>query len=232
MVAVTRLRAFLQFFVGIVAVGILVNLAADYLMDSFPPARTVLVQIAAITALVVATALLARAAIGFITSGRYAVEALILNDRDELLLYRHPHHKCMLPPGGRVKHSEFPNFAIQLRLEERIGLNPRQYKFDDRFHHGLNTNAGNLGEIQRLAAPFLVQREMHRQRSFVRFHYDFIYVLKLLDDSVSFDDNSKFGPIHFVDHDALREMVAQRRTFPDVLDAYNRVLAITTKGRV
>jgi hypothetical protein len=131
----------------------------------------------------------------------------------------------MLPPGGRVKRSEFPNEAIQLRLEERLGLNPRDYKFDERFHHGINSKSGYLGEVQRQAAPFLVQRELHRQRAFVKFHYDFFYVLKLLSDDVSFAD-SDYQPVYFVSLDGLKEMVEQRTTYPDVLDAYQRVLEI------
>jgi hypothetical protein len=69
---------------------------------------------------------------------------------------------------------------------------------------------------------------MHRQRSFVESHYDLIYVLKLLEENVTFR-SSKYSPLHFVDMDALQEMAAQGRTLPDVLDAYRRVLDIISK---
>lgn len=222
------MRIFLQFILGVVVVGILVNLASDYLGGRFPPVQKLLVQLALMAVAVWAAILITRLALSYLIGGRYAVEALILNAHDELLLYRHPQHKCMLPPGGRVKRSEFPDFALQLRLEERLGLSPGQYRFDERFHHGLNVNFGNLGQIQRFPAPFLVQREMHRQRSFVESHYDLIYVLKLLEENLVFR-SSKYSPVHFVDMDALQEMAAQGRTLPDVLDAYRRVLDIISK---
>ncbi|HZB31616.1 MAG TPA: hypothetical protein VE465_15765 [Streptosporangiaceae bacterium] len=225
-----RLGSFVRFVLSIVVVGILVNLAADFLDTHFPPARNILVYLAALVMACWALTLLTKFALSYFISGRYAVEALVLNSRDELLLYHHPHHKCMLPPGGRVKRTEFPNFALQNRLEERLGLTPNHYLFDPRFHGGLDANSGNLGEIERFAAPFLVQREIHRQRSFVKAHYDFIYVLKLRDDNVPLSP-SRYRPVHFVDMAALQEMVAQKRTFPDVLDAYRRISRVAAQER-
>lgn len=217
------IRSFVKFAFGVALVGILINLASSYIDDRYPAARDLLIGIAVAGVVLWLLVLITQYVFSYLVGGRYAVEALILNSRNELLMYRHPHHKVMLPPGGRVKRSEFPNSALQLRLEERLGLNPRQYNFDENFHHGIDGNTGHLGEIQRFAAPFLVQREIHRQRSFVRFHYDLIYVLRLLDDQTVFD-SPKYNPVHFVDLAALQEMVAQRRSFPDVLDAYRRVL--------
>lgn len=220
-----RLLAFLRFLVGVVIVGILVNFATDLLAKEFPKAKSVFVFLAAVALAMWLATILARIARAYLIEGRYAVEALILNSRNELLLYRHPHHKCMLPPGGRVQRAEFPNDALQRRLQERLRLEPGQYRFDDLVHKDRDINNGNLGEIQRLPAPFLVQRELHRQRTFVRFHYDLIYVLRLVHDDMAFE-HSKYDPVHFVDLATLREMVAQKRTFPDVLDAYRRVLAV------
>lgn len=37
---------------------------------------------------------------------------------------------------------------------------------------------------------------------------------------------SRYEPVHFVDMNALQDMVSQRRTFPDVLDAYKRVMTV------
>jgi hypothetical protein len=221
----SRLEGFARFIGSIVVVGVLVNLGSDFLGDRYPLARNILVYLAVLAIACWALSLLTKVALSYFISGRYAVEALILNSRDELLLYHHPHHKCMLPPGGRVKRSEFPNFALQARLQERLDLTLRHYTFDTRFHTGMEANVGNLGEIERYAAPFLVQREVHRQRSFVQSHYDFIYVLKLRDDDLTFSA-SKYSPVHFADINALQEMVAQRRTFPDVLDAYRRILRV------
>jgi hypothetical protein len=217
-----------QFFVGVIVVGIVINLISDYLGTNYRPAERPLIEFAAVGIAIWAATLVTDIAYSRFTAGRYAVEALILNGHDELLLYHHPYHKCMLPPGGRVKRSEFPNLALQLRLQERLNLSPAQYKFDERFHHGLDANSGNLGEIQRLAAPFIVQREVHKQRAFVQSHYDFIYVLKLLSDDISFKP-SRYDPVHFVDLNALKDMVSQRRTFPDVLEAYKRMLDISAR---
>jgi hypothetical protein len=185
------------------------------------------VRLALIALAAWAAVILTRLALSYVTGGRYAVEALVLNADDHLLVYRHPQHRCMLPPGGRVRRTEFPDVALQLRLEERLGLRPGQYRFDPRFHHGLDVNFGNLGQVQRFPAPFLVQRELHRQRGFVQTHYDLIYVLKLVDPDVSFAV-SQYSPTQFVDMAALRDMAAQGRTLPDVLDAYRRVMAIAS----
>jgi ADP-ribose pyrophosphatase YjhB (NUDIX family) len=218
-------RRILQFTVSVVIAGVLVHLVGDELAKNYTGVAHTLVQIFAL--LIVAASLLALISlvITYITHGRYAVEALILNDANELLMYWHPHHKCMLPPGGRVGRAEFPHDAIQRRLQTRIGLVPTQYHFDPRFHHGLDTNSGDLGRVQRVAAPFMVQRELHKQRTFSRFHYDFIYVLRLSDPVPNFD-KAKCVPVHFVNLDALEQMITQRRTFPDVLDLYRRTLAV------
>lgn len=215
----------LRFLAMIVIAGVAVNVASDYLGEQFPGVSAIVVWVGAGGVALVVVSMLTWSALAWMTGGRYAVEALILDAEGRLLLYHHPHHKCMLPPGGRVRRMEFPDTALQLRLQERLELGPQQYAFDARFHHGLEVSSGNLGVIQRAAAPFLVQRELQGQRRWVRFHYDMIYVLRLLDETVDFG-RSRYAPVHFVDEDALEEMVAQRGTFPDVLDAYRRVLAV------
>jgi len=220
---VSKVRVFIQFVVGVMIVGILVNLVSDYLGNHYRSVERILIELTLAGVLIWALILITEVVLTRFSGCRYAVEALILNSRDELLLWRHPYHKCMLPPGGRVKRGEFPNQALRSRLQERLGLGPSQYRFDGRFHHGINENSGNLGEVQRLAAPFLVQRELHRQRAFVKSHYDFIYVLKLVADDINLD-LPRYSPVHFVDIEALKEMVSQGRTYPDVLDAYRRIL--------
>jgi ADP-ribose pyrophosphatase YjhB (NUDIX family) len=224
-VSAKKMASFIRSVVGVVVVGILVNLASDAVGRRFPSAKNIMVYLAMLVVAVWLLVIVLQIVKSYLIQGRYAVEALILNSRNELLLYHHPHHKCMLPPGGRIGHFEFPNDALQRRLQERLDLNPRAYRFDDRVHDMRDLNNGWLGEIQRFATPFLVQRELHRQRRFVSFHYDFIYVIRLLDDDTVFDAQ-KYEPAQFFDLQMLNEMVAQRRTFPDVLDAYKRVLSI------
>lgn len=220
-----KIRTLVQFVLSVVIVGVVVNLASDYLGKQYRHAEKPLIEIALVALVAWAAMIVTQIVLSRYIGGRYAVEVLILNRRDELLMWWHPFHRVMLPPGGRVKGSEFPNDALQLRLVERLNLSPDKYQFDERFHHGLDANTGNLGEIQRLAAPFLVQRELHRQRAFVKLHYDFIYVLKLVSDDPVVGLR-RYQPVHFVGMEALRDMVNQRRTFPDVLDAYSRVLDV------
>ena len=224
-------RRILQFIVSVVLAGVLVHLLGDEQAKKYTGFSHMLVQVVALVVVAALLVALMSLVITYITHGRYAVEALILNDADELLMCWHPHHKCMIPPGGRVGRTEFPHDAIRRRLQARIGLAATQYHFDPRFHHGLDSNSGDLGRVQRVAAPFMVQRELHKQRTLSRFHYDFIYVLRLSDPAPNFD-KAKFAPVHFVNLGALEQMVAQRRTFPDVLDLYNRTLSVIATATI
>jgi len=123
-----------------------------------------------------------------------------------------------------------PHVALRDRLAERLGLDDSDWSFNERFHPGLDFNVGNVGNVQRVAAPFLVQRELEKQRAFVRFHYDFIYVLRLNPGVRIARESSDLARTHtFVDLAQLREMVIQRQSFPDVLDAYTRVVGVAGK---
>jgi hypothetical protein len=226
----SRIRFLVQFIISVIIVGILINLISDYVGRHYEAAEEPLIVagLAAITVwiLIVVTDI----SYTRLTAGRYAVEAFILNDRHELLLWRHPFHKVMLPPGGRVGRREFPNQALQARLEERLNLNATKYEFDERFHQDLNVSSANLGEVQRLPAPFIVQREIHKQRAFVKYHYDLIYVLRLLPGQ-TVTSRSKYDPVRFVDLKALIDMTASGKVYPDVLDAYHRILTAIGQSR-
>ena len=223
-----RLRSYAQFLLSVVVVGILVNALSTYLDSRYPAALRYTIQLAVLVAAVWAFVLIGRFALEYLTSGRYAVLAMILNDRDELLLYRHPLHKVMLPPGGRVRGSEFPHEALQKRLEERIGLRYNEYVFDMRFTPTGGYLNGNTGDVQKLPPPAIVQREMHRQRNYVKFHYAFVYVLQINSEWLP-PENSKYGPMYFVGQPNLRDMVNQGRVYPDVLDSYERLLQVLAK---
>lgn len=158
-----------------------------------------------------------------LTHGRYAVEAFILNEKNDLLLYWHPHHKLQLPPGGRVGRFEFPHEAIVRHLKERLDLERDAYDFVPEFHHGLDGSKGHLGHVERVPAPFMVQRELRRQRSLVKFHYDFIYVLRLKNPHFIFPSN-EYAPIHFVTRQDLINVVKDQECPPDVLNAYEIIL--------
>jgi hypothetical protein len=219
----SKRRYFVQFVLGVILVGVAVNLVSDYLGSHYGKAEKPLLIVLIVGVVIWIGVIATDIAYTRLIAGRYAVEAFILNERDELLLYRHPFHKCMIPPGGRVGRTEFPNEALEARLKERLGLTPQQYKFDDRIHQDLNPSSTNIGNIQRMQIPFMVQREIHKQRTFVKYHYDFIYVLKLLPGQ-AFTALPKYEPVHFVSLSGLQEMVSQGTAFPDVLDAYQRIL--------
>lgn len=163
-----------------------------------------------------------RYSVNKITEGKYAVEAFILNGNKELLVYRHPYHNKFIPPGGRVRSNEFPEEALGKRLLERTGLSQDSYSFSQAFHPTLSTQYA-LGSVERVQVPFIIQKEIRRQRFFKRFHYDFIYVLQLKDNTFTFPSN-KYAPFSFVTFTMLEQMLARRETFPDVLDAYEKIL--------
>jgi hypothetical protein len=219
-----RLKSFVRFAIGVVVVGLMINILSDYVESKFPSGRRVAVQLTLLIGAAWVFVLLSRALYTYFTDGRYSVQALILNSRNELLLFNHPLHKVMLPPGGRVRRTEFPDDALHARLSERLDLHPRDYRFDPVFHRFTEDTGAYIGEVRRIPAPFMVQKELHRQRAFVRFHYDLLFVLRVVDDGVVLHAG-RFEPTQWVNRDALVLMVSTRRTFPDVLDAYDRLLA-------
>lgn len=169
--------------------------------------------------------LLSRAIFYKLTDGELAVEAFILNSNKELLLYKHPFHNKFIPVGGRVKRSEFPDKALERRLLERAGLARSAYHYNNVFHPDFNTSPFNLGHVQRIPSPFIIQKELRRQRLFKKFHYDFIYVIDLLDDKHVFPSND-YSPFRFVNLSMLSQLRNSNETFPDVLDTYDRILPL------
>jgi hypothetical protein len=67
-----RIQRFLQFILGVVVVGVLVNLASDYLGGRFPPVQKLLVQLALMAVAVWAAILVTRLALSYLIGGRYA----------------------------------------------------------------------------------------------------------------------------------------------------------------
>lgn len=162
------------------------------------------------------------------TSGRMAVEALILNQENKLLLYKHPYHKKFIPPGGRVQNNELPDQALIRALRERVGLIEDDYNFHGIIHNRSRHTEGYLENVERVIAPFIIQKELRSQRLGKKYHYDFLYVLSLTNNNFVFPEN-KYKPFFFVDKNKLNEVRASNDTFPDVVDAYSRVLSILEK---
>lgn len=206
----------------------IVNIFSDYVIRNYQWVQNWLFPLVIIISVLWVASFLTRIVAMKVTAGRYAVEAYVLNEQYELLLYYHPFHHKHLPPGGRVYGSEFPDDALRNRLSQRLGLLPNDYTFVEAFHPDLNRKTGVIGNVERVPTPFMVQKEIHKQRAFVKFHYDFFYVLRLQTSNHVFPEN-EYKPVRFVDRDTLRQLVASRETFPDVFDAYERILHVITE---
>jgi len=163
------------------------------------------------------------------TYGRFAVQAYMLNEQLELLMFFHPYHKMHMPPGGRMEHGEFPDEALIKRLAERLGLSENQYKLVDISLEKSISSADTLGRVQRIVPPVRVQKEYTRQRNFKKFHYDLIYVGFMKKHAIS-DTNSRYAPIRFYSYNAVRQMHARKEIPPDVLDTFGDIL-LTLKSR-
>ena len=104
-------------------------------------------------------------------SGGYAVLIFFLNAKYELLLIRHPFHKCYLPPGGGLKEGELPHTAVAERLREETGI--LNFKFHPDFH---NPNLVISEKVEDVPGPYSVHLELRPQSTGSEFHYAFVYV--------------------------------------------------------
>ncbi|MBE2320699.1 hypothetical protein DVA67_032365 [Solirubrobacter sp. CPCC 204708] len=218
---------------GVVAVSVALNLVASWLEVSWAPAKRVSVALVGLGLLAVGLVQGIRSVYSWLRGGRYAVEAIVLDEQHHLMLYWHHFHQRFLPPGGRMGRLELPHIAIRHRLAERVGLSDSQYEFDPRFQAVDVRESPFLGRVRRVPAPFLVQVESHNQRRLVRLHYDFIYVLRTLGPyQPPPSADVVWTNVCFVDLATLENMVQNAETFPDVLDAYKRVLRVLTGPHV
>lgn len=220
-------RLTLGFIGSVLIAGVVVNVASGVLMERYSRLSTTVTIVVLAVGSAVLLGLLARNLYLGITATRYAVSAVVLDGDGRMLTYRHPHHKVNLWPGGRVGLAESPHAALAARLRERLGLEPADYEYDERFHP--SGDWGFLGNVERVAAPFIVQRELERQRSRIRAHYDLVYVLRLTRDRVQIDSD-RYAPVEFRTLDDLVEMERLGRTFPDLVAAYRQVHARVRLG--
>ena len=218
-----KLNAFDRIILSSLLLSMIVNIFSDYVIQIFPNIQSLLFPAVVILIIIWSLYFAGKLIYDKYTMGRYAVEVFLLNDQNELLLYYHPYHKKYLPPGGRVNASEFPDDAVRNRLKERIGLQSGDFVFHELFHPNLNSSSHTLGKIERIATPFLVQKELITQRGHKKFHYDFFYVLRLTKLPSCFLDN-EYQPIRFVSKDTLKDIILDKECFPDVMDTYERIL--------
>jgi hypothetical protein len=99
-----KIWAFVRFILSVGVIGILVNLAADDLAESFPTAHKLSVQLALIAAITWGLYLLTRVSLSYLIGGRYAVEALILNGSDELPQLHETQEQYLNRNGTTISH--------------------------------------------------------------------------------------------------------------------------------
>lgn len=213
-----------------ILLAILVNIASNYYSGMNPAVIGVIGKTIVAILMIWAFRVVVIKVLEEFTAGRMAVEALILAPDDKLLLYRHPYHDNFIPPGGRISPKELPEDGLQRALKERVGLNETDFSFHPIIHNRNRHKVGHLGKVERVVTPFIIQKELKQQRLLKRFHYDFIYVLQLDDTIMQFPDN-EYRPFKFVDLKELEEIERKKDTFPDVVDAYKRVLFILDNER-
>src|SRR5687767_8005146 len=135
---------------GVIVVSVVLNLVASWLEVSWAPAKRVSVALVGLGLLAVALVQGVRSLYSWLRGGRYAVEALVLDDQHQLMLYWHHFHQRFLPPGGRMRRLELPHVAVGHRLAERVGLHDSQYEFDARFQPVDISDAPFLGRVNRV----------------------------------------------------------------------------------
>lgn len=208
-----------RFMIVVVGMALVVNLLSTYL-SGYPK----VVAVASYSLLAAIAVWMAfwglRIVTGSVTAPMYAVETFILDSQNRLLLIYHPFHKKFVPPGGRIGRHEFPNEALCSRLEERIGLKTADFQFHPKIHQVVSKAV--IGRAEKVCPPFIIQKEKTRQRRWVKYHYDFIYVLQLLNEHVAFKDNA-YSP-RWVSLPEMERIDADKESFPDVLDTYRVIL--------
>jgi 8-oxo-dGTP pyrophosphatase MutT (NUDIX family) len=161
-------------FVGAaVLLAAMVNLAAAYFDRRYPSSAAWSADILAGAVGLYALFRFFQTTLQYFRYGRYAVLIFFLNNRNDLLLIRHPFHKCYLPPGGRLKQWELPHEALAKRLREETGITA--FDLHPHFHNRTLVISEIVEDVPR---PYSVHMEHRRQRGLVRFHYAFVYVCK------------------------------------------------------
>jgi ADP-ribose pyrophosphatase YjhB (NUDIX family) len=207
---------------GIIFATILV-FAQNWLNDNYPALRLISFVLILLLVLCWLVYLVTRRLRDLYSSTRFAVQALIFDSEGRVLFYSHPYHGKRIPPGGRANFNEFPEEALTRCLKERLGMSESDYTFDIAIHQSARPLLGDIGNVVRIHEPFLIQRELRKQRFLVNSHYDFIYVLKYIGDG-RFPATGRYAPVRFLEMAEIEKLVDRRETFSDVLEACKRVI--------
>jgi ADP-ribose pyrophosphatase YjhB (NUDIX family) len=155
------------------------------------------------------------------TTGPLAVEVFLFDDQDRLLLYRHPYHRVLIPPGGKVGAFESVHEAIKRTLRERVGLGSDAY--DLQSLHPCAVTEQQFTKVSLLVCPFRIQIENHAQRRLKARHID-LFFFGIIRKEAKIQADPEYGPAHFWPRDQLARLVVANEIFPDVIDAYDALL--------
>lgn len=162
-----------RFILASIIVSLLVNLGSAFLGQYFPQINIIAAIVLGVAIAVWGLYRLISTLLQYLSFGRYAVLIFFLNKNNELLLIKHPFHRCLLPPGGRLGLWDLPHQTVAKKLKEETGIT--EFEFHPKFHNPDQMISEVVEDVPR---PYSVHMEHRRQRGFVKFHYAFVYVCR------------------------------------------------------
>lgn len=155
--------------------------------------------------------------LSYLRYGRFAVLVFVLNKKNQLLLVSHPYHKRRIPPGGRLAQWELPHTAVTAKLKDEANI--LNFEFHSLFHKKHLVISELVEDVPR---PYSVHMEHRRQRSLVKFHYAFIYIVRCLEEG-GYRFRSEYDPKWFSLQE-IKEMPRDQIPFDDIIRRYEDIL--------
>jgi ADP-ribose pyrophosphatase YjhB (NUDIX family) len=213
------------------ATGFIVNIASSEIHAKFPQIGLYFITILSLIMVGWLFYFVAFKA-GFFRS-RFAVLIFVLDQSNRILLIKHPYHRRLLPPGGRLKTGELPHEAVGSKLREEAGITA--FEFDKIFHHQIRksqsiSNSALTDNVEEVVCPYYVHLEHRRQRDGVEGHYAFVYVCRVNNGSLnmkSLDYNPRFYSMEEFD-----DLNFSERPFEDVILRYAIILRRINGGKI
>jgi ADP-ribose pyrophosphatase YjhB (NUDIX family) len=212
------MKAIDRFILASVLVGLLVNLGSAFLSSQLPRLNEYAAIVLGVAVCIWGLYRLIEVILRYTRYGRYAVLVLFLNSKLEILLVRHPFHKRLIPPGGRLQQWELPHLAVAKRLIKEAGID--DFEFHPKFHH-LNGPISDV--VERVPQPYSVQIEHRRQRGLVKFHYTFVYVCKFRGEDKQLAHVESYQP-RWISLEEIGKLQRDLIPFDDVLLQYQEIL--------